>query len=363
MFVYNFKENKLPDISNLQKNIDTELFILENQISTTDEREDEIYRNFINLSIYKYLSFKNAFILSDFNNAFSSTSEMLEKLKTQKIKLEALKRFVDKTNLDENFDQKKFLSEIQELLTDYYEYRNIVQKQFVIENKNIDKLLRILDKFNFTHPEQQTETETETDKNNKKTEKFDKEKVEVKKFIPLDNKNEKTETANIIQEKIKDKKNNKKVNHKKDEEENIKESPIYKEVADNRSLIISEKDDKVYLPYYASDIQQSLLKSNYETCDELIENDYIFPLKKYKSPIVSRFREGFKLMREKEYESFGTSVAFGLKLMNNYKLHPAVISACRNIHELNSFLDYLEDGSIGSFDIFDIKFDVTPVEK
>ena len=37
MFVYNFKENKLPNISNLKANINTELFILENQINTTDK--------------------------------------------------------------------------------------------------------------------------------------------------------------------------------------------------------------------------------------------------------------------------------------------------------------------------------------
>ena len=133
------------------------------------------------------------------------------------------------------------------------------------------------------------------------------------------------------------------------------------QIKDNRTLIISEKDNKVYLPYFATDLQQILLKSDYESFDELIQNDYVFPLKKFKSPIISRFREGFKLMREKEYESFSASFSFGVKLMNNYKLHPAVISACRNIDELNCFLGCLDDGNLNSFDIFDIKFDVPPV--
>ena len=42
MFVYNFREDKLPNISSLQTNINTELFILKNQIKTTDEKEEKV---------------------------------------------------------------------------------------------------------------------------------------------------------------------------------------------------------------------------------------------------------------------------------------------------------------------------------
>ena len=70
-----------------------------------------------------------------------------------------------------------------------------------------------------------------------------------------------------------------------------------------------------------------------------------------------------KLMHNKEHESFKNSLKFGLKLIRNYKLHPAVISACRNVGELNDFLDCLDQNSLNTFDIFDIKFDILPTTK
>ncbi len=350
MFVYNFREDKLPNISSLQTNINTELFILKNQIKTTDEKEEKVYKNFINLSIHSYLNFDNASILNDFNNAFSSSSEILEKLNAQKIRLESIQHLVNDTDFEKDFNQDDFLNNLQSLLEDYYDYKNSIQEQVIKENNRLNKLIKEIDKH-------------------------DSKPNVVSNFIPFNDNvdNNNINTNNVVKTNTNDKANNT-INESVPpktifKNENIKSKNNKKEknksntILDNRLLLISEKDGKVYLPYYATDLQQTLLKSNYETVDELIENDYIFPLKKYKNAMVSRFREGYKLMREKEYESFASSFSFGLKLMNNYKLHPAVISACRNIDELNCFLDSLDDESLATFDIFDIKFDAPPIKK
>ena len=249
MFVYNFKDGKLPDISNLQTNLDTELFVLKNQIDIASKNKETIYKKFINLSVQSCINFENASILNDFNNAFSSSDEILEKLDVQKDKLDSIKTYINDVDFENNFNEQDFLTNLQSLLEDYYNTKNITQKQVIDKTKQLDELINILDE------------------NNTSLNKIDipKEKNKTKKsnFIPFDNIN-----------KTKKKKNN-------------KQSTL----SDNRLLFISEKNQKVYLPYYATDLQQTLLKSDYETYDELIKNEYVFPLKKYKNPLISRFKE------------------------------------------------------------------------
>ena len=342
MFVYNFKDNKLPDISNLQTNLDTELFVLKNQIDMAKKKEETIYKKFINLSVQSCLNFENASILNNFNSAFSSSSEILEKLNNQKDKLNSIKDYVNGVDFENNFNQQDFLSNLQDLLEDYYNNKNITQKLFVEENMQLDELINILEK-----------NDTSLNKNNDSLNKVDTAPSNNSLFknsgIPEKKKNE-SKKSNFIP--FND------TNKPKTENKNKQN-----QLLDNRLLFISEKNQKVYLPYYATDLQQILLKSDYETCDELIKNEYIFPLKKYKNPLVSRFKESYKLMREREYESFTKSFSFAIKTMNNYKLHPAVITACRNIDELKCFLGCLEENSVDSFDIFDIKFDSPPIKR
>lgn len=43
------------------------------------------------------------------------------------------------------------------------------------------------------------------------------------------------------------------------------------------------------------------------------------------------------------------------------KLHPAVITACKNIDELDIYLAYLETNELDKFDIFDVVFDIPPI--
>lgn len=327
MFIYNFRESKLPDISNLEANIDTEMYVLEKQIDTTNNNKEAVYKSFINLSIHTYLSFENVSILNSFNDAFSSSAEIVDKLNNQKEKLLSIQKFVKDTNFNEGFNQNEFLNKLQDLLEDYYDYKNTYEKFIIDENEKIFSLVKTLNKIINTKKETKKIDIKENDKN---------------KLFSTESET-KTETKNSNEKSTK--------------------KQVKSDIPNNNTLIISEKENKVYLPFFSTDLQQSLLKSKYETYEELIQNDYIFPLKKYRSPVISRFREGYKLMREKEYESFGSSFSFGMKLMNNYKLHPAVISACRNIDELQCFLDCLEDDNLQNFDIFDIKFDIAPSKK
>ena len=127
------------------------------------------------------------------------------------------------------------------------------------------------------------------------------------------------------------------------------------------TLIISEISKTVLLPYKKSEL------GNFEDVsvnkNDLIREKYVVPIEKYKSPALSRFREAFKLMRNIEKKSIIEAIDLGIELSLNSKLHPAIISACRNLNELDIYLDYLDSNQTDKFNCFSIKFEITPLLK
>ena len=139
---------------------------------------------------------------------------------------------------------------------------------------------------------------------------------------------------------------------------NNESSIEYKE----NTLVISETKGKVILPYELSTLRQELNNSSkeYSSIDDVIRKNYLLPISQYKNPFIARFREAYKLMRHKENSTIKEAFDLGLELMFNYNLHPAIISACRNIDELDIYLDYLDSGETNKFKFFKIIFEVAP---
>lgn len=128
------------------------------------------------------------------------------------------------------------------------------------------------------------------------------------------------------------------------------------------TLIISEKTKKVFLPYNLNCIE-SLFKNNpnkYSNLENVIEKEFTLPLEQFKSPSISRFREAFKLIRNKENGSIKESLDLAMELFFNYNLHPAIISACKNLDELDIYLDYLAENETEKFNCFNIEFEALP---
>ena len=131
---------------------------------------------------------------------------------------------------------------------------------------------------------------------------------------------------------------------------------------DNNILIISEKDQKAYLPYSFNTVKSIFdnSKNNYETMQDVIQDLYILPLNNFKSSAISRFREAFKLMREKENSSIPKALDLALELIFKDNLNPIIIAACRNIDELDIYLDCLDKNETNEFKCFEIKFEMYP---
>ena len=133
-------------------------------------------------------------------------------------------------------------------------------------------------------------------------------------------------------------------------------------IEDNNTLLISEKAQKAYLPYKYNDVKEILdnSKSKYKTMQDVVNDLYILPLNIFKNSSISRFREAFYLIRNKEKGSIPKALDLGLELMFKYDLNPIVIAACRNLDELDIYLDCLDENELYEFNCFDIKFEVLP---
>ena len=133
--------------------------------------------------------------------------------------------------------------------------------------------------------------------------------------------------------------------------------------ASNNCLIISDEDQKVYLPYSFEEVDKKFrsYQNKYDSITDLIEKEYIKPAAFYKNPFTARFREAYKLMRRRQHGSVGAALALGIELAFETHLHPAIITACRNLEELDIYLDCLDDNELDKFSCFDIIYKSVPV--
>lgn len=145
------------------------------------------------------------------------------------------------------------------------------------------------------------------------------------------------------------------INFEIDEEKVIENS-----LEDNKTLVISEEDGKVYLPYTKEDIKKDISENKGAKISEVIDQKYVLPLDKYKNSMRARFREGYNLMYYREKKSKRSAIMLGIELMFESNLHPAIISACKTLEELDIYLDCLEDNELEKFSCFKIIYKSLP---
>lgn len=137
----------------------------------------------------------------------------------------------------------------------------------------------------------------------------------------------------------------------------------YADIIEN-TLIISEQDKHVILPYTLKKLN-SILKANpdkYIDIYDVIEKLFTKPIKYYKNAPVARFREAYKLAKDRENMSFKGSLDLAFECFFNASLHPAIISSCDNINQLDVYLSCLEYDELDDFYFFDIMYKIPPMK-
>lgn len=152
-------------------------------------------------------------------------------------------------------------------------------------------------------------------------------------------------------------------NDKKSEE--VSEELSDGNIQNNNTLIISERDNKVFLPYTVSEIQSYMEKypKEYKSLEYVINKEFILPLDYYtKHPSLARFREAYSLIRDREAKSVFDALKYALNIMFKYDLNPAIISACKTEEALNLYIECLENKDLSKFNLFKIEFRLNPLK-
>ncbi len=164
---------------------------------------------------------------------------------------------------------------------------------------------------------------------------------------------------------------------KESEKENIKESAITRNFDDtlissdtkcaynslvNNTLIISEIRKEVILPYNLENVKLFYQNNSdkYSSIEQVVQENYTYPISKFKPFSIARFKEAYKLIRKRENGTKRNALSLGLEMLFNYNLHPAIIAACKNVDELDIYLSCLDDNQLGDFDIFNIRYEIPP---
>lgn len=151
------------------------------------------------------------------------------------------------------------------------------------------------------------------------------------------------------------------INYENNNIPNIEEIPKIEfgnSTINENTLIISYIDNTVILPFTIKELNEILAnhKDTYSNLNEIIVSLYTKPLQYYKNSSLSRFKEAFKLIREREKGSLKDALDLGLEVFANYNIHPAIITACKDLNEFDVYLSCLEYNELEDFHFFKIEF-------
>ena len=123
------------------------------------------------------------------------------------------------------------------------------------------------------------------------------------------------------------------------------------------TLVISEVQQRIILPYNINTVKEILLNDpqGYSSLQGVVNKIYTRSIDYYKFSAISRFKEAYKLVREREKGSKAKAFGLAFELLLNYNLHPAIITACKTLDELDVYLACLADNTLEDFNFFEIK--------
>ena len=138
---------------------------------------------------------------------------------------------------------------------------------------------------------------------------------------------------------------------------------IDKSIKNNGTLLISEIQNKIFLPYTVQEVEEIVKdqSNKYSTSQEVIESVFTRQFTDYKHQFICRFKESIDLITKREHRSYLDGIKLGTELFGKRCLHPAIISACKSVDELDIYIDCLEKNELDDFKIFKIEYEMLPM--
>ncbi len=134
---------------------------------------------------------------------------------------------------------------------------------------------------------------------------------------------------------------------------------------ENNTLIISEKENKVYLPYKRTELKAYMTQypTQYYSYKNVIEKEFILPINYFmNNPSLARFRETYALYRDREALPSIQALRKSLSLTFKQNLNPAIIAACKTKKQLDNYLLCLNENKLDDFVDFEIIYDMNPAK-
>ena len=146
-----------------------------------------------------------------------------------------------------------------------------------------------------------------------------------------------------------------------DEDIDIKIEHILNAETDNDNLIISEKHQKIYLPYKISELLNYIdsYPNVYSSLQDVVKQEFILPFDYFiKHPYKSRFSETYNILKNREGKNAIKAFCYSLNVSKRNNLNPAIIAACKSLNELETYLYYLDSNNLKRFKFFNIIYEV-----
>ena len=302
------------------KNINTEQNKLDALIDQNRQKEEK-YSLFLTALTTKDFSNTNREYFVDVKNTYSLLEQNSEKLKNSKNTLSKLSAKLLTLMLSEKETGKsKLINEINELLNNYIELLDEMKKNFVQNNISVNT-------FTQYHSTRLLLTTFDMDLGDNLSEELT--------LLSPNATSGKIETA-------------------------------YSDLlgmTENEVLIISEKENKVYLPYKKTELKSYMTQfpDSYYSYKNVIEKEFILPLNYFmKNQSMARFRETYALYRDREATNVVDAFKNAMKLAFKGNLNPAIIAACKTKKQLNNYLLCLNENKTDDFVDFKIVYDMGP---
>ncbi len=282
------------------------------------------------LNIISYLQTNNNItLLNSSNEQLNNINQNIDKLNNLNSGISNINNRLSNLVSENIFEDKNYyidkLTTIKKEVENYFEEFKEIEQKLITDNKIFDEFISTNNLFSININENINDDIDDNINENVN-----------------ENINDTSDISNNIEEKI----------------ETIKNAS-----SDNDILIISEKLQKVYLPYKISDLKIYMEKNPelYKSLEEVVEKEYSLPFNFFsRRPSKSRFSATYNLLRN-QGNNFIKSVSYAFKLLGKRDLNPAIIVSCKTKEILENYLYCLETNNLENFKYFKIIYDINPL--
>lgn len=139
------------------------------------------------------------------------------------------------------------------------------------------------------------------------------------------------------------------------EEEHFEETTTQIDLPE-KELIINKKLGIAILPYSIPDLDELFLNDpeKYSSIQDIIDQEYTVKLKDFENSSITRYKEAFKLAKDKSNYTFSQAANFAKIFLIENEITSLIIASCKNVEELEFYIECLNNNKLNDFHCFKI---------